>query len=489
MPTPERFRFHFRIAAFLAGLVCALVSACGDGRVAGTSSGVDNPSLTVGFRDTDGSAMRVTGDLDVYGRDQNPAVDAEPLVTLKVRNSSFTNLTGEDFARLGASASKRGAAPAKTSAARAAGGMDGGSGSMAFNLILKTQDRTGSFVLGLEYDSAAGRFSRLEGEALTRLDVQPKPLIRYEAKVVRDSVHGDGGRIFVPGSPFLATLVDSVFVLEDFPEGTFPIRLLSADGKVYSIPDSLDTRRTDLRFRPASDPIGSLDTIRGQDSIPGFSVQAGPDREAVVELGSALEANVTGIDAADPRLSFLWRQLKGDGDSGRADTLYEDSLPQDSILPPGSGSLRRADILSPTSLRSEVRFDAEGVYQFEITATLGLRARTDTVILSVRRLPPPAGPRIIQPRPGDSLVLGRAYTIQWEMPDNGRGPVRIRVSANGGGTWSTLAENYSGKDGLPILPWVPADSLGATSHALIQVASQADSTVTGVMPGPFNLLQ
>ncbi|MDB5049140.1 MAG: hypothetical protein JWO30_2211 [Fibrobacteres bacterium] len=472
-------QFPLSASGFLLAL---LFAACGDTQVAGTSSGVDNPALTVGFRDAGGAALRVTGDLNVYSVDQNPAVDPQPLVTIKVRNSSFTNLTGDDFARLQQGLSKQGAASLPKTAARGAAVGAGDSASTIFNIILTTQDRTGNLVIGIKYDSASREFSRVGGSVLTRVDVQPRPLVRFEAKIARDSVHGDAGRIFVPGTPYLATVVDSTFIIEDLPEGIFPIRLLAADGKVYPIGDSLNTQN-DLRlFRPLPNPVGVIDTTGGKDSIPEFSVTVGANHQAVIELPSFLEATVSGAGKTDPRLSFLWRLIKDAGDSGRADTLLHDTLP-----PPKPGETRRAEIVSPTSLRSEVRFSAEGVYQFEIAATIGLRTRTDTVVISVSKLPPPPTPRIIQPRPGDSLVEGRSYNIQWEMPD--KGPVTIQVSVNNGETWSSLAEHYSGKDSLPIFPWIPAKTLGVSQRCLIQVTNDAAPTLRARMEKPFNLLQ
>lgn len=466
-------------------LIALLIAACGlnqDVLANGGSSGVDNPELTLGFRDASGMAMRVTGDVNVYSLDQNPAVNAQPLVTLQVRNNSFTNLKASDLTRAQATA-KRGATPlAKTSAAA---GTIVNAPSTSFNIILKTQDLTGSFVLGLKYDSASRQYSFIGGDSLKRVNVQPKPLVNYKAKIARDSVHGDAGRIFIPGTPFLATVVDSTFIIENMPEGVFPIRLLAADGKVYPIKDSLNTGNAAAVYHPEKIPVSTVDTSGGKDSLPEFSVIAGPDHEAFIELPGVLEAKVLGVGPTDPRLSFLWQQILGAGDSGRADTLLH--IPPDSLPPLKPGEVRKAIILTPTQLRTELKFQYEGVYKFEIAATLGLRVRTDTVLLSVRRLPPPVKPRIILPAPGDSLVEGRAYSIQWEMPD--KGPVTVQVSVNNGETWISLASHYSGKDGLPIFPWIPEKSLGISTRCLIQVGSEADTTLHARMDGFFNLLQ
>jgi hypothetical protein len=492
MPSPRRiaipaFRPDASCALPTLALIALLASGCGDTQVAGTSSGVDNPALTVGFTDATGASLRVTGDLNVYAADQNPAVDPQPLWTIQVKNSAITNLSADDFTRIQGASKSAASALSKTGAKSEAQSRGTLSGAMAdsgtaFNLILKTQDKTGNLVLGLKYDSATKIFSRIGGEKLSRLMLQPKPLVRYAAKVSREPVHGVAGRLFVPGTPYLAAVVDSGFVIEDMPQGVFPLRLLTADGKVYPCGDSLNTGDSTRVYRPSTIPVGVVDTSRSKDSIPAFTVFAASDHEAFLEVASFLEAKLAGIDAADPRLSLLWRQLRGPGDSGLADTSFHDSLQK-----PPPGGLHPPLIVSPTQIRSEVKFIDEGVYHFEIAATVALRTRSDTVTISVRHLPPPPKPRIIQPHPGDSLVEGRDYSISWEMPL--KGAVTIQVSINNGEKWVTLAEHYLGKDGVPILPWTPSRELGASSRCLIQVLSEADTTSHARMEGPFYLIQ
>ena len=78
-------------------VLMALLWACTDnpsGDLAGTSSGVDNPKIIVSFRDSVGKPMRVTGTLSLFVADQNPAVDAVPIIALNVNNSSYQMFSG-----------------------------------------------------------------------------------------------------------------------------------------------------------------------------------------------------------------------------------------------------------------------------------------------------------------------------------------------------------------------------------------------------------
>jgi hypothetical protein len=483
IPTLPPVRLPWILAVILAAL---LLAYCADNRLSdgGTSSGVDNPSLTVGFLDASGKALRVSGDLDIYTADQNPAVDPEPLVTLKIKNSAFTNLTGNDFERLlSPAASKR--ASESLSKASAVGPLAAADSAVTlFNIILRTKDRTGSLALGFKYDSTAKTFTRtVDGAALQRFDLLPKPLVRYAARIAREAVHGTDGRVFVPGSPFQATLVDSQFILEDMPEGLFPLRLLAADGKVYAVADSLNTLDSTLIYRPRPTPLGSIDTV-GQNDVP-FAVEAGEPLQAYIGTLTQLDGKIIGASPNDARLSVIWRHLK---DS--ADTIQRDTLPHPPASPPvppkPDSGLRKVEILKPTSLKPEIRFTAEGYYRFEFRATLGVRSQADTVTVSVTKKPPPT-PRIVLPGPGDTVRTGRAYPVQWEMPKSG--PVTISVSLDSGRAWIELARGYTAKDLQPVYPWIPAESLGSSNRCLLKVRSEADSTLEAGMDAMFRLMK
>lgn len=452
-------------ACLLAFAALAAIHGCASDKVAGTSSGVDNPALTVSFRDADNSAARVTGDLDVYALDQNPAVDPQPLATIAVRNASFTSVTASDFARAAGSA----AAPALSK--RAAAVTD-------FNLVLKTLDKNGGFIMGLRYDPAAKAFRRRDGAGLDSIEVIPRPLIRYEARIARDAVHGDAGRIFVPGSPFLATLADSVFVIEDVPEGFFPLRMLAADGKVYPIGDSLNTADPLRIYRPGKTPIGSLDTIDPVDTIPDFSLKTSGSRTVFLGEPVVLEAALVGIAANDPRVSILWHWLK--------DSLGVKPIGTDTTRPPKdtlAGPV--AKLLTPTSLRTEVRFSGEGVFRFIVTANAGMKSALDSLTIVVRAAPRPI-PRIIRPRPADSLMIGKPYDIQWDMP--GKGPFSIEVTLDKGLKWIPIVEKYDLKDSLQTYRWTPSAPLDTSSRCLIRVTDLANPAQVANMEGVFHLV-
>lgn len=466
IPTPSQGGYAapavWTAVPFLAALALAL-SGCGDNRVAGTSSGVDNPQLTVAFQDSTGAALRVTGDLNVYGLDQNPTVSPEPLWTIKLYDNAIVNLPASDLSRFNAAAASKSAAAAKVSAGSSTSLPAQVNGNtIAFNLQLKTEDRKGQFAFGLVYDSSARTFTQTGSAKVTRLEMKARPLVRFEARIARDSLGGSLNRVFIPGTPFQATLVDSVFAFEDLPEGAFPLRFLTADGHVFAVKETLDTHGPRV-FTPGKDPVSTVDPIHNPGSDSLTVIDAGPDREVFMDAPTFLDAHVPGVDPKNPRLAIVWRQLERDGDTALAGDT----------------------ILNPTLLHSEIRFFGEGAYTFQVTATLGLQTRSDTLVLSVKKIPPPPRPRLIQPRPNDTLLSGRPFPITWEMPV--RGPVTVRASANNGEKWIVLAEHLDVKGGPAIFNWTPSAEFGLTVRGLVQVRLDADTTQAAVSEGMFTV--
>jgi hypothetical protein len=460
-----------RICLALSSFFLLSMLSCSDNQVAGTSSGVDNPSLTVGFTDASGTAARVTGDLDVYAADQNPAVDAEPLATIKVRNSALTLVTGDDFKRAQQAASKRTAAGAST-------GAEVPGKRVPFNLMFRSQENQGGIVLGLAYDSAARAFSRSD-TSVHSVTFVSKPLIRYVGRIAKEPVHGEDCRVFVPGTPFLATLVDSQFILEALPQGRLPLSLIGADGKIYRVADSLSTADSGRIYRPSTSPSGSIDTTASVDTLPDFRVVAPSAHGAYSDTVDILEARVEGISPTDPRLSVHWKRL---ADSiPKPDSSHHD-VPAGEPPPP----LPSAEILAPTLLRTGIRFHGEAVFRFLISATVGTRTRSDTAVVSVLRQPPPQ-PRVAEPDSGDSLVLGHSYNVQWDLA--GPGPYAIELSVNLGVSWNFLERTYTPRDGLKVFAWTPSVELTPSGQCLLRVTAASDPDHPALTRGPFSLIR
>ncbi len=102
-PAAQRIRplQVLKAAAWLAAAAFAL-SAC-DGRIAGTSVGTGNPTeIQLGFRDSTGAPVPVTGSLQVYASTQIPVAgfSPEPLLSVDVAGASSASLKAEAFQAL-----------------------------------------------------------------------------------------------------------------------------------------------------------------------------------------------------------------------------------------------------------------------------------------------------------------------------------------------------------------------------------------------------
>lgn len=344
--TPKNLPPAGRLALWVSGLAMAwfLPGGC----TPGTSSGVDNPNLTINFQNEAGGPLLLRGTLSVFEGGQNSAVDPDPISRIKVDSASFANLSGATLNALVLEAQ------AKHSAAA------GSTSPVAFNISLVTEDGMGFLFMELAYDPAAKSFSRQGSSGIRRIDLRPRPLAKFQAKVVLDPLNAPQlARIYIPGSPFLATLVDSAFVFEKLPEGRFPMQVL-VENRVYAVQESLDTKLNRNFYNMNPNPIKTLPI----DSSLMFSVTAGPDFEGLLSSNVVLTAKLVGpaqvTDQIAKQAGYLWERI----------TLRGDTLPA---------------LLSPRDRpQAEVKFSAGGVYTFQVTVSAPVRTVRDTVIVTVR---------------------------------------------------------------------------------------------------------
>jgi hypothetical protein len=405
------------------------LSSCLDG----TSSGWDNPTV-VSFVDASGGPQMVSGELEIFSADQNPAIFPSPLARIRIMGASSTQLTQKDFERMQGESAE----------------------GLHFNLVFEGDSGTGALAMGLEYHSGA-----VTGKDISKshLEMTVQPLVRYQAKLALKPVHGDLGRAYVPGTAYQATLDDGAFTFDGLPADKLPLALLNSDGYIFAVKEPLDTRIGKV-YTPAITSTGRLIPGDNGPKITIFQVDAGAARETLVGVANSIDASLIKTDASDPRLSILWRQI------GKRDTA----------------NVRIAD---PTRLKTSVTFSSDGVYRIEVNVTLVTFTAKDTLTFSVHGITTPALLTVTQPKPGDSLIAGKEYVISWENPMPG--PMTILFSSNGGAAWDTLAQHYAGGNGFPVFLWTPPQNK-ATKAGLIEVRNESD-TASARMEGIFSILQ
>jgi hypothetical protein len=448
-----------RIASLLVACLLAWPAVLHTG-CEGGSTGVDNPGmaeLPVEFRDDAGELVLARGALEIYDQDHDPALDSAPLMRLDIEGETGFKLTAGDFDRiLAVRATKRSAAFKRSAAA----GPAASDTLIRFNLVFRGASGSGAMAAGLAYDPGLHRFfPQAVGAKSVRM--LPKPLLRFAASLHREAVHGVLGRIILPGTPFQATLVDSDFVLDGLPEGRFSARLLSGDGYLYAVRESLDTQAGHA-FTAAPDPIGRIEAI---NPPAGFGVEAGTPLSTYAGQEIGIQGLLSGADSNDTRVSILWRFL--------------DKAPGDS-----------AGIVDATRLRTSIRFPAAPGYNLELTATFGAVTVRDTLSIHVNPPLSPAQPKFLAPQPGDTLVQGETCKVNWAYAPGGL--VRLEVSYKGkdglDGTWALVADSIVNDSGVDVYQWTPPPPSSSSYMGSLRLKAIPSDTVLAVLIGSFTLV-
>lgn len=446
----------FLIAAFL-GLPTGLYTGCEGG-----STGVENPGLAelpVEFRNEAGDMTLAQGMLEIYDREHNPAVASEPLLRIEVANQTGLRLTHEDFDRIVTALALKNAAAASKRSAGAVSDSIGGDSLIRFNLVFRGGNGLGAVATGLSYDPGRKSFGLNSAGATGRVGLMPKPLIRFAARLRREAVHGNLGRVFLQGTPFQATLVDSDFVLQNLPEGRFGMRMLGGGGYVYAVRETLDTKAGHF-FTAAPDPIGRIDSTLAPAA---FGVDAGGFLSANRQESIALQGKVFGVDSTDSRLSILWRSLK--------------SLSTDS-----------AQIADPTRLNSQILFPNTGSYALELAATLGATTVRDTVQYKVSQAVIPVPAKFLSPQPGDSIPQAQPYKVSMDASVTGLARLEYSYKNGADGSWVVAVDSVLVVPGSNPAMWTPPLIGKDAVPCLLRYRMIPSDSLLAQISGPFFLI-
>ena len=404
--------------AVLAALMLAALQGCLRNEVAGGSSEVDNPQIKVTFVDDAGVPLAFTGSIALFVEDQNPAIEPEPLLEVK--------LDGDSAVYLGASV---------------LGKTDGDGAPVRFNLLARGQSDSGALLKSLSYDPATKALT-VNGALAPRLEIAPAPLVRYTASVSLD-VNGPE-RVFVPGSPFQSVVVADSFAFERLPQGVFPLRVYRSNGTEVAFADSLDTR-TQGHFAVDSTAPEIPRPITPQ---PDLAVDAGADQSVFTTSETFLSGQVTGASPQDKRLGVLWRQIP-------------------------DAYVAWAHIERPTSLHSRVRFMWPGVYRFVLTVNMGHRRVEDTVTVGVQW--PSTQPAFFAPGDSAQLWSGIPQAIKWFAYDPAPDTLDVEFSRDGGATWQVIFNDTPSLYGFNERYWIPEGP--AATNCFLRLRRRDGSTV------------
>lgn len=428
-PKGTRWRLPFAVALIaLCGLFC--LNACMTDNVAVGSSEVDNPQIMVAFVDTTGMAILTTGSLGIYLADQSPALNPDPLVEIQLTGTAVCSLSAATLAAAGLTDSAR-----------------------SYNLYYKGNDSTGSFLQNISYDPVTKTFSRPDSAAITGVRLTLTPLIRSESVVKGGASDSTGvNRVIIPGSPFQAVLVDSVFVFEEIPSGVYTVHVVTPGGAEIPLPEQVDTEEPKYHnYNPDTVPV-----VRPPPPPPTVPLiaKAGEDRTVYVGFPFNLDGDVRGADRGDRKLAVLWRQL------------------------PPSNSEAVAILERPSSLRTNVYFPRPGAYTFVLSLAFGAQQVQDTVVIGVQAAP--ENPTFIEPSEGDTVRLGRGYKIVWQGPR--QETLSLEFSRDSGATWEQppIKTNISSRAGFNEFFWSPGTGIQPSTHCMLRL--MRGQTVATVSP-------
>jgi hypothetical protein len=253
-------KFH-RIRKFFPsalGLV-AIALGCGiylggcigesDPGLGGTSSEGGNPDLTLQIRGT-GDGKKFQGFIQFFVDGANPIfftppaddgfsspkiiMGGEEISTLVLREGNTIKIPGKLLSSLmnahsiqplfksSLSAHNQGLLP-------------------AFNVILMGFDSTAGWLKGIQRDSIQKRYQYSDNSGGDTLIIDIAKSKSYLGAIDTLGLPSRPIGLFVPGTPYYAAIHGDSFQFDDMPEGKLPLRLISADGWVRAMIDSLGT--------------------------------------------------------------------------------------------------------------------------------------------------------------------------------------------------------------------------------------------------------
>jgi hypothetical protein len=417
-----RLARRFRAWPTLTVALMGLYACTSDGNVAGGSSEVDNPQVLVALVDESGNPKPTTGSLGIFLADQSPALNP----TAKVE----VNLNGASSVKL-------------TSALLTAAGLT--DGTRIFNLFLQGEDSTGSFLQNLTYNPASLKFSLTDTTTVTQVSLTVSRLIRSESVLMGGTDSTGLNRLIIPGSPFQAVLVDSIFVFDEIPAGIFPVHLITPDGVEIPLPEPVNT--SDPKYHSVN--LDTTPVVRPPPPPPvaTLRIQAGDDKTANIGTEFYLVGEVSGISPNDRRLAVRWRQLSPNDHDARA-------------------IMERA-----SSLRTRVSFPRPGVYTFVIEGNHERQSATDTVVIGVQA--PQLAPAFYEPNAYTWAFADYQVNVVWFA--HSVDTLDIEFSRDSAATWQTVMGNTPSGPGFNQRWWIPQGP--ASDYCFLRLRAQNGSVL------------
>ena len=251
-PSPSNHAWSVLLA--LAALATALPSVL-SGCMGGSTSGAENPSLTVGLREN-GASAAFTGVIMVFAKDANPQFrNPDPDdggnppngyegPETGISDLLFTESETIEIKRTDLEKSLHRRPVAILGKTSAAGGSAAAAASKPiplpdFNIVLIANGGKMAILSGIHLSEDPLRFENQDGSPGNSQIMDVAPWRDYAGSVDTTTEAGKPVALFVPGTNFYAKVRQGKFRFEDLPAAMMPLRWVSSDGIVRSMPDSL----------------------------------------------------------------------------------------------------------------------------------------------------------------------------------------------------------------------------------------------------------
>lgn len=270
-PTASR-RFLLPLLKPSAWAAIAILALAGCGqRLAGTSVGTGNPTeIQVGFRDSAGAPVVLTGVARVYASTQIPVEGyrPSPLLEYRLNAASHADLKASDFAGLPDSMWSTGSESA---------------GDRTFNIVV-TGEGTGLVLRDFVYHRAAGDFALRKDDVpvwndsrtVAALPGRLTALVDFKGSVdtTSFSTYRDY-HLFIYGTGFSAKIQSGIFTLSKVPSGTYKPFLISLPNKDHLVgnADSTDVFETRGTFSPSGTNTLDKGDYFGRVPLPDSLIQ------------------------------------------------------------------------------------------------------------------------------------------------------------------------------------------------------------------------
>lgn len=115
-----------------------------------------------------------------------------------------------------------------------------------FNIVISGTgtDSTVGCVVGIGYDTVTGMFRYQNGANTSTAEIEMTFGKNYHGTIDTAGIRSPALGLFVPGTPYYAAIVNDSFHFKSIPKIKLPLRLISQDGLIYGMQDSLGSTWT-----------------------------------------------------------------------------------------------------------------------------------------------------------------------------------------------------------------------------------------------------